>query len=328
MRKLLLGAAAVTAALLLRRRRFSLRGRVALITGGARGHGLVLARELADRGCKLVICARDEATLRTAHAELEARGAEVLAVPCDVRDRQSVAAMIASARSTFGRIDMLINNAGAIEVGPLDTMVDDDFLSSMATHFEGPLTTMRAVLDEMRARGHGHIVNVSSIGGLVPLPHLVPYTASKFALVGLSSAMGVELARDGITVTTVCPWLMRTGSPRNARFKGNAAAEYRWFTLGDTWASLRAESVARRICDAIERRERFVVVGLSARAIHLFAALFPNLYSRAASLGHRLLPAGSSTDAKRGFEVATPSVLTALSDRAAERNNEIAYIPR
>src|SRR5688572_26112399 len=113
MRNVLLGAAAVTAALLFhRRRRFSLRGRVAVITGGARGHGLVLARELADRGCRLVICARDEATLRTAHEELEARGAEVLAVPCDVRDEESVRSMIASARSTFGRIDILINNAG------------------------------------------------------------------------------------------------------------------------------------------------------------------------------------------------------------------------
>jgi NAD(P)-dependent dehydrogenase (short-subunit alcohol dehydrogenase family) len=323
--KLLLGAAALTAALFLRRRRFDLRGRVVFITGGARGLGLVLSRQLARRGCKLVICARDHETLETAHTELTALGAEVLAVPCDVRDPKSVREAIAAANATFGSIDVLINNAGAIEVGPLETMTDEDFAASMATHFFGPLSTMRM-------SGAKHIVNIASIGGLIALPHLAPYTASKFALVGLSSAMGAELAREGITVTTVCPGLMRTGSPRNARFKGRHREEYAWFSIGDAlpFTAMRAERAARRICHAIERRERFVVIGLQARLAHLFAAIFPNLYAHSAEFANRLLPApgGIGAEAARGYESTSPlspSVLTAASERAAERNNELIY---
>lgn len=296
-----------------------------LVTGGARGLGLVLCRELARRGCKLVICARDEETLATAHAELSEAGAEVLAVPCDVRKGESVRAMIAAANATFGGIDVLINNAGTIEVGPLESMTDEDFVSSMATHVHGPLSTMRL-------SGARHIVNVASIGGLIALPHLVPYTASKFALVGLSSAMSAELAREGITVTTVCPGLMRTGSPRNARFKGQHRKEYAWFSIGDAlpFTAMRAERAARRICDAIERRERFVVIGWEARLAHLFASIFPNLYAQSAALAGRLLPApgGIGAAEARGYEStspASPSLLTALSERAAERNNELPY---
>jgi NAD(P)-dependent dehydrogenase (short-subunit alcohol dehydrogenase family) len=200
-----LGAAAFGLFVVSRLRRYSLRDKVVLVTGGARGLGFVLAKKLALRGAKLVICARDEHSLAEAHRDLEGRGAEVLAVPCDLRDRSSVDSMIAAARATFGRIDVVINNAGTIEVGPLETMTYDDFVTSMQTHFFGPLSTISAVLDEMRERRSGRIVNIASIGGLLPIPHLVPYAASKAALVGLSSALATELGRDGIIVTTVCP---------------------------------------------------------------------------------------------------------------------------
>ena len=331
----MLGAGAVVLFAWSRLRRYSLRDKVVLVTGGARGLGFVLAKKLAERGAKLVLCARDEHSLAEAHRDLESRGAQVLAVPCDVRDKASVDAMLAAARSTFGRIDVVINNAGEIEVGPVDTMTYDDFVSSMQTHFFAPLATISGVVAEMRARREGRIVNIASIGGLVPVPHLVPYSASRAALVGLSTSLATELARDGIVVTTVCPGLMRTGSPRNAMFKGEHRAEYAWFSLGDSLpvTSMSADRAAERVLVAIEKGERFVVIGLQARLAHLLEAIFPNLFIRAASAVNRMLPVsgGIGTGAARGYESGSkvsPSVLTALSERAAERNHELDYRPR
>jgi len=328
-------AAALGLLLLSRARRYSFRGKVVLVTGGARGLGFVLAKKLAARGSKLVICARDEHSLAEAHRDLEERGAEVLAVPCDLRDRSSVERMLAAARGTFGRIDVVINNAGAIEVGPVETMTYDDYVSSMKTHFFGPLSTISGVLDEMRARRDGRIVNIASIGGLIPVPHLVPYSASKAALVGLSTALATELGRDGIVVTTICPGLMNTGSPRNARFKGQHRAEYAWFNLGDSQplTAMNVDRAAERMLRAVERSERFVIIGLQARVAHFVAALFPNLFIRSAAAINRLLPGpgGIGAAAARGYESGsrvTPSVLTALGERAAERNHELDYRPR
>src|SRR5262249_50390239 len=147
-------------------------------------------------------------------------------VPCDITDRERVEEMVAVVQYRWGPVDVLINNAGTISVGPVETMTLDDYRRAMRTHFWGPLYTIHAVLPAMRRRGTGRIVNISSIGGKVSVPHLLPYNASKFALVGYSEGLRAELARDGIVVTTVCPGLMRTGSPRHAFFKGRHRAEY------------------------------------------------------------------------------------------------------
>src|SRR5262249_52903527 len=141
--------------------------------------------------------------------------------------------MVDAVWNHFGPIDVLINNAGVIEVGPLETMTLQDFEEAMRTHFWGPVYTTMAVLSEMRYRGGGRIVNISSIGGKVSVPHLVPYCASKFALCGLSEGLRAELAKDNILVTTVIPGLMRTGSPPNATFKGRHREEYAWFSISD-----------------------------------------------------------------------------------------------
>src|ERR1041385_172749 len=199
---------------------FDLNGKTVLITGGSRGLGLVMAREFAREGARVALCARDEAELERAQADLETLTAEVMTVPCDVTNRQSVALMIDHVDSRFRGVDVLVNNAGVIQVGPIEVMTPEDFDEAMKVHFWGPLNTVLAVLPAMRARKSGRIVNISSIAGKVSVPHLVPYSASKFALVGLSKGLRTELMKDGIKVTTVCPGLMRTGSPRNADFKG------------------------------------------------------------------------------------------------------------
>jgi NAD(P)-dependent dehydrogenase (short-subunit alcohol dehydrogenase family) len=230
-----LGGAGLVAAYLLthRPRRYDLRGRIALVTGGSRGLGLILARELAQAGARVAICGRDVTTLDRARADLERRGAEVLVVPCDVTVRHDVEGLVRTVRDRLGPVDVLVNNAGTISMGPVDAMSIEDFQATMATNFWGPLHAILAVLPEMRQRGDGRIANIASIGGKISVPHLLPYSASKFALVGLSEGLRAELAKDGIRVITICPGLMRTGSPRHATFKGRHRAEYAW--PGKSW---------------------------------------------------------------------------------------------
>src|SRR5919201_401355 len=227
------GALFAARALVRAQRAYDVRGKTVLITGGSRGLGLVLARELAREGARIAICARDATELERAREDLAARGADVLAVPCDLTKRAQVEELVNDVRAHFGRIDVLINNAGVIQVGPIDVMTLEDYEEAMRTHYWGPLYAILAVLPQMRQRGEGRIVNISSIGGKVSMPHLLPYNASKFALVGLSEGLRAELAKDGIVVTTVCPGLMRTGSPPNAYFKGQNEKEYAWFAISD-----------------------------------------------------------------------------------------------
>ena len=230
----------------------------------------------------------------------------------------------------FGAVDVLVNNAGTISVGPMEVMTIEDYEKAMKTHFWGPLYTTLAVLPQMKARGDGRIVNVSSIGGKIAVPHLLPYTASKFALTGFSEGLGAELAKDGIYVTTVVPGLMRTGSPRNALFKGRHRAEYAWFAISDSLrlTSMDADSAARQVLKACRYGDAEVILSVQAKLAVKFNAMFTNLTIDLNSLIERALPApgGNGTLAVPGKESVskwTPSWLTSLSDRAARENNEI-----
>ncbi|HKY04409.1 MAG TPA: SDR family NAD(P)-dependent oxidoreductase, partial [Blastocatellia bacterium] len=226
--------------------------------------------------------------------------------------------------------DVLINNAGVIEVGPMDVMTAGDYEEAMRTHFWGPLYTTLAVLPAMRSRSEGRIVNISSIGGKISVPHLLPYSASKFALTGFSEGLRAELAGDGIVVTTVCPGLMRTGSPRNATFKGRHRGEFAWFMISDSLPliSMNAERAARQIIDACKRGDAEVVLSLPAKLAALFHGVFPGLTADLLGLVNLALPGpgGIGTARARGAEsrsALTPSWLTALSDKAAAENNEL-----
>jgi NAD(P)-dependent dehydrogenase (short-subunit alcohol dehydrogenase family) len=319
-------------AALRRARAYDLSDRVVLVTGGSRGLGLAVSRELVRAGARVAICARDAETLERARRDLAARGGDVVAIPCDLTERPRVEALVAEVAERLGPIDVLVNNAGTITVGPVETMTLDDFEDAMRANFWSSVHTILAVLPGMRARGAGRIVNVTSIGGKVSVPHLAPYSASKFALVGLSEGLRAELRKDGIHVTTVVPGLMRTGSPRHASFKGRHRAEYSWFSIADALPglSMDADRAARQIVAALRLGRAEVVLSLPARAGRLVGQIWPGVTAQALALVTRLLPADGSSDRRPGWaseSAVSPSWLTRMGDRAGRRLNQVDAPP-
>jgi NAD(P)-dependent dehydrogenase (short-subunit alcohol dehydrogenase family) len=313
-----------------RARTMSFRGARVLITGGSRGLGLLLAREFGAQDARVAICARDAGELERATADLHGRGITALPLRGDVADAGQVEGMIREVIDRWGGIDVLVNNAGIITVGPVETMTLADYQNAMAVNFWGGLHAILAVLPSMRERGSGRIVNITSIGGKISVPHLSPYSASKFAFVGLSEGLRAELARDGILVTTVCPGLMRTGSPRNADFKGQHQAEYAWFSISDALpgVSMDAERAARRIVRACARGDAELILSAPAKVAARVQGLVPGLVGEVLTVVNRLLPAagGIGRAAAKGYEsesALSPSWLTRMGDTAAARHNEL-----
>lgn len=301
-----IGGALAAREMIGRAREAELNGQVALITGGSRGLGLALARELADEGCRLAICARDEAELKRAAEDLRQRGAEVLTVRCDVSDKDDVNRMVASVEEEYGQIDLLVCNAGVMQVGQFQNMELADFEQAMDIMYWGVLYPILAVLPGMRARGEGRIANVTSIGGKVSVPRMLPYNSAKFAAVGLSEGLRAELADEGIAVTTIAPGLTRTGSYLQAEFSGDEegrAAHYGFFAplaslplmTGD--AERGAEAYVRAIKRGMAEYTYPPQFGLVTR-IHGVA---PATTMWALSLADRLLPkSGEGTETERG----------------------------
>lgn len=288
-------------------RRFSLRNKVALITGGSRGLGLIIAQKLCRAGAKVALIARDADELARAESDLVDRGGEVLTISCDLLEREQIEAAVQETINHFGTIDILINNAGIIQVGPIEHMMREDFERAMQLHFWAPFDLIRRVVPEMRRRGGGRIVNISSIGGKIAVPHMAPYTASKFALAGLSDALRAELARENILVTTVTPGMMRTGSQIHANFKGNHAGEYKWFAASSALplASISAEHAARKIIAACARGKPALIMPIPARALILANALCPNLFGHVMKIVNAYLPSAvgrSGDDSRAGSD--------------------------
>jgi NAD(P)-dependent dehydrogenase (short-subunit alcohol dehydrogenase family) len=317
-----------------RRRSFSFAGRTALVSGGSRGLGLVLARQLVGAGARVAILARTAADLEDAERELLARGGEVLALRCDVSRAEEVRAAVDQVLRRFGGIDVLFNVAGVIQVGPLEAMTREDFERAMGVHFWGALNTTLEVLPDMRRHGWGRIVNVASLGGKRAVPHMLPYTASKFALVGLSNGLRTELAKDGILVTTVIPSLVRTGSPRNALFKGQHRKEYAWFSIADALpgVAMNAEQAAAQILRACRDGEREVLLRNPVNLAVALQAFLPGTTQALLGVVARFLPrmGGIGRSSAYGYESESrwsPSLLTRSGDAAARRNNEMRRRP-
>lgn len=305
-------------------------GKVVLITGGSRGLGLALAEEFALQGGRIVICAHNEPELEQARQYLAERGADVLAIPCDMTQREQVQHLIDQATEHFGRIDILVNNAGIITVGPIEAQTLDDYEDSMRIMYWGAIYATMAVVPQMLERKQGRIVNICSIGGKVGVPHLLPYTSAKFALTGFSEGLYAELKRKGIHVITVIPGLMRTGSPVNAIFKGKHHAEFTWFDLADSLPllSMSAQKAARSIVQATRKNKAEITLTLPAKLLARFHGLFPGTTMKTMSIADRLLPRegkAEGLDRWKGRESETSlsqSFVTSLGQRATQEYNQ------
>lgn len=325
-----LGIFLVTRAVVRQMTRFDLTGKVVLITGGSRGFGLVLARHLTARGARLAICARSGDDLELARQELDSEGAEVLTLTVDVTKNEEVKALIRDVIHNYGKIDVLINNAGIIQVGPRELMGVEEYQVAMQTNFWAHLYAMHATIPHFLDRGKGRIVNITSIGGKVAVPHLLPYSASKFAAVGLSEGMHAELRKHNIQVTTVVPNLMRTGSPVHADVKGDHEKEYALFKHADSnpLLSQNPDASAERIIEALEYGEAEVTLSLTGKAANLVMGLAPGWVSLLMGFANRLLPDAvtGNRETLKGWEAESAlsrGPISNLSDKAAARNNEL-----
>ena len=331
-----LGAAATvaTAAAVNRRRAERLRGKTVVITGSSRGLGLALAEEFGRQGARIVLTARDPGELSRAlqlllEIEAVAGPQDTLVIPADLRKQEDAENLIQRVTDSWGPVDVLVNNAGIITVGPAENQSMQEFRDVMEANFFTGLNCTLSVLPAMLKRKTGTIVNITSIGGKVAVPHLLPYTASKFAAVGFSEGLHAEMRSKGVHVLTVCPGLMRTGSHVNALFTGNAEREYRWFSLGATMpgVSASARSAARRIVRAVLSRETEIFITPQAELAGRLAAVSPGVTAMAMSLVNRILPdpVEESVHPRRGAEVRErePALAGVVGWNAARRYNEV-----
>lgn len=319
------GAAAGVAARELYRRwsAADIAGEVVLITGGSRGLGLAMARAFAEEGCPLALCARNGEALERARQDLEARGAQVLTIPCDVTIEEQARRAVETTIGHYGRLDILVNNAGIIQVGPVETMTLTDFGAAINVMFWGTVHMTLAALPHFLERGSGRIVNITSIGGKASVPHLLPYNSAKFATVGFSEGLRAELKPRGIQVTTIVPGLMRTGSYLNALF--STPGDSAWFGVSASapGITMSARRAARQIVMATRRGEAERVLTIPANLLAVFHGLFPGITSDMLGLVNRLLPRGQGDQAKTpGSEAAvnrtrTWNALTTLGRSAA-----------
>lgn len=314
------------------RRTFSLNNKVVLITGGTRGLGLILARKIAQEGGKVVICGRSEESLEEASRDLKKITTKHLAIPCDITNKQQVKQLIQRISAEIGTVDVLINNASFVQVGPMELMKEEDYQSAMDVHTWGPLNLINEVLPGMKRKNMGRIVNIISIGGIISFPHLLPYNISKHALSGLSKGVAGEIRSRNIRVTSVYPGLMRTGSPRNVDVKGKHEKEYAWFKISDSLPglSMNADKAAKRIIESMKKGDHTLVLTIPAKLIALLQVLAPDFTISMLKLDNYFMPTRpnkiQARESQKGYEsesTLSRNILTKKTDEAAVENLEL-----
>jgi butyryl-CoA dehydrogenase len=271
-----------------------LTGKVAAITGAASGIGRALAVELAGRGTHLALCDIDEAGLADTVVRCEGHGVKVTSACVDVADRAAVFAWADAVVADHGAVHLVVNNAGVAVASTIEALAYDDFEWLMGINFWGVVHGTKAFLPHLRAAGEGHIVNLSSVFGLVSVPSQAAYNSAKFAVRGFTDALRMELdaAGSGVSCTTVHPGGIRTNIARNARMNDSVAqfgAEpERARRDFDRVARTTPEQAARQIIAAVEKDKRRVLVGPDAKVLDLVSRLPAGLYQRAVVTGARL----------------------------------------
>ncbi|OYO13910.1 short-chain dehydrogenase [Enemella evansiae] len=305
---------------------------IALVAGASRGLGLLVARELGRRGYRVALCARNAEALQQAVRSLAEEGVDATAYPCDVSEVEAVRAMVRQIETELGPIETSIQVAGNIQVGPPEAVTHEHFVEAIDVMLWGPINVAMTVLPGMRERRSGHIGTVSSVGGMISVPHLLPYSTAKFGAYGFSQGLRAATSGTGVTVTTITPWLMRTGSHLRAQFFGDAAKEYAWFAPGASLplVSVDGEVAARRIVDGTLAGKALVPISPLTRVAAAVQGLLPGTTATLLGLAGRLLPRGTNSETVDGEQARTGlrrgglvDRLTTLGDRMARRTNEV-----
>ncbi len=281
---------------------------VVVITGGSRGLGLAIATRFAEDPVRLVLAARHLEELQQAQVQLLTQFAHLSTadfhlVAADLAKPEECERLVAETIARFGRIDVLVNNAAIIHIGPVESQTLEIFEHTMRVNFFAALYVTWAALPHMRRQaalaGHpfgcrrASIVNIASVGGKIAVPHMLPYSAAKFALVGFSEGLHAELRHKGIRVTTVCPGLMRTGGEAHANFLGNQNAEQRWFNFAarTPGVAVTMRHAANRIYRAAAAGRAEIAISPQAWLAARFGALCPEFLQYANALtNHHVLP--------------------------------------
>lgn len=254
---------------------------VVLVTGASQGIGRATALLFARKGYDLVLAARHPDRLQAVAQEIQNLGQSAIAIPTDVKDPQQVQALVAKALEHYSAIDVLVNNAGIYISGPVEAFSLEDWHQAIDTNLWGYIHTIHAVLPHLLTRGTGTIINVSSIGGKVPLPYLVPYTTTKFAITGLTEALHSELKPKGIHVGGIYPSIIKSDFLERAILRGNDQqdAQGRLDQLNQVLSTPvveKPEDVAKAIWEAVRQQKEEVLVG-SANLSKAAYGVFPGL---------------------------------------------------
>lgn len=271
----------------------SFEGRVAAVTGAASGIGRALAVDLAGRGAHLALSDIDEAGLQETVALCEGRGVKVTSDRVDVVDRDAVHSWADATAAAHGRVNLVFNNAGVALVSTVEGASYRDLEWITGINFWGVVNGTKAFLPHLKAAGEGHVVNISSVFGLISIPGQSAYNATKFAVRGFTDALRIELEieRAGVSATTVHPGGIRTDIVRNARIDASVAE------VGPSPAEMREqfhriarttpERAARQILAGVARNRRRVLVGPDAKVLDVISRLPAGLYQRALVRGAR-----------------------------------------
>ncbi len=255
----------------------NLKGRLGVVTGAASGIGRATALALAERGADLALCDVDEAGLGAVAAEAGSRGARVVWKRADVSSEAEMRAFANAVHAEFPSADLVVNNAGIAVGGTFLDLEPADFDRVVAVNLRGVVLGCRSFLPPMVARGSGHLVNIASMAGYTPSPGMTPYTATKFAVLGFSESLRLELAPLGIGVTAICPGIINTPIVRNSPMRGRLAATRQEAVALFERRNYPPERVAEAILEAVARNRAVAPVSPEARMAWWLRRLAPGL---------------------------------------------------
>ena len=254
-------------------------GAVAVVTGAASGIGKALSLALADQGANVVLCDLQEDLLAEVYDESIKRGREPLQICVDVRDPESVKGALHQALDQYGRLDLVFNNAGIVVEGTIEQHSIEDWNQIIDINLKGVVHGVHNAYPIMKNQGFGHIVNTASLAGLIPVPKVIGYTATKHAVVGLTRVIRIEGAKYGIRATAVCPGQVRTPILQGGKFGRVSNTEP---GTEPSRALLEPDELTAKILQQVKRNKRLIVEPLSAKRVTIVNRLLPDLYEKIA----------------------------------------------